>query len=358
MKKGTLPFELRPTNIEGVYSFVPPPKGFDHRTASNATLIKHGILVPRPDPVKNPALFELWRKVLEEIWTEENFTVPVLAPQVGITHNLKDTRHTDGPPIGGVSWSGCALVGSWSGVMGVWAIPEVSQPSTPQAPNGGWNSSSWVGLDGCFGLIPGTTSTDVLQAGVEQRVDAAGNAHYDAWIEWYVPAPTNLPPSTPVDMQGYPLAWVGPHGQYKYVHQANINSFPVKAGEEVSVVVQYVKHKGDEIGNPLPPKAPYSFGAISFVNLTRHKSHRFYLKPPPGAAFAGESAEWVMELPDGGAGTLPKFTSVTFETAGACNAQNTPSDLSKGDLFYLESALQPLTAASIGEASVTITYLE
>jgi hypothetical protein len=137
MKEKTLPFELRPTNIEGVYSFVPPPKGLDHRTVSNATLIKHGILVRRPDPIKNPALFQLWRKFIEEAWTEENFTSPVLAPQVGIAHALKDTRHTDGPAIGGYSWSGCALVGSWSGVVGVWVIPEASQPFTPQAAGGG-----------------------------------------------------------------------------------------------------------------------------------------------------------------------------------------------------------------------------
>jgi Peptidase A4 family len=341
MKEKTLPFELRPTNIEGVDSFVPLPKGLDHRTVTNATLIKHGILVQRPDPIKNPALFQLWRKVIEEIWTEKNFTVPVLAPQGGITHGLRNIPRTNGGPIGGYTWSGCALVGSWSGVMGVWAIPAVSEPSTPQAAGGGWNSSSWVGLDGAHGLIPGTTSTDVLQAGVEQRVDASGNAHYTAWFEWYVPNPS---------------AEVA--RKFKYVHQVNINSIPVKAGDEVSVVVQYVQHKGDEIGNPLPPPGPYSFGGVSFVNMTTNKSHLFYLKPPTGASFAGESAEWVMELPNDGSGSLPKFTSVTFENAGACNSQNTPPDLSKGDLFYLENySGQALTAASIGEASVIVTYL-
>jgi peptidase A4-like protein len=146
--------------------------------------------------------------------------------------------------------------------------------------------------------------------------------------------------------------------KYKYVHQMNINSIPVKAGDEVSVVVQYVKHRGDEIGNPLAPPGPYSFGAISFVNMTTNKSHMFYLHPPTGASFAGDSAEWVMELPDGVSGSLPKFTSVTFDNAGACNAQNTPLNLSKGDLFCLENySGQPLSTASTGEASVTITYL-
>ena len=62
---------------------------------------------------------------------------------------------------------------------GSWTVPSVSKPTEPPGSDGGWDSSSWVGLDGSSG------SDDVLQAGIEQRVDGSGNASYYAWFEWF-----------------------------------------------------------------------------------------------------------------------------------------------------------------------------
>jgi hypothetical protein len=330
------PFELRATNVRGVSTFIPPSQRLDRRTVNTPTLIKHGILVRRPNEIKEPVLFELWRKVVEEIWTEEHFSLPVLAPQLGITHALRDLRSTDGGYTS-TNWSGCVLTGSWAGVMGVWRIPMVSQPSTPESDHGGWTSSSWVGLDGTGGFLPNTSTTDVLQAGVAQTVDTFGNANYVAWYEWYVEnlEAANVP----------------------YVYQTDITSFPVNPGDEVSVIVQYVKHKGDNIANPLPPPAPYSFGAVSFVNVSTNQAVNLYLDPPTGASFLGDSAEWIMELNDDGTGTLPLFGSIKFESAGPCDAQNAPYDLTTGDLIHLRDAFgRTETTASAGEASVTIKY--
>jgi hypothetical protein len=65
--------------------------------------------------------------------------------------------------------------------MGAWVIPTVSKPTEAQGLEGGWNSASWVGLDG-DSLVG---STDVLQAGIEQRVSSGGTASYTAWYEWF-----------------------------------------------------------------------------------------------------------------------------------------------------------------------------
>jgi hypothetical protein len=330
------PFELRPTNIKGVHSFVPPKNSFDHRTVSDATLLKHGVLVRRPDPNVNPGLFQIWRKALEEIWTEQNFVLPALEPQFGVTHQVRGLHQSD-MGYRSFNWAGCVLRGSWDGAMGVWQVPTISKPSTPQANSGGWNSSSWVGLDGSG--LPGTNTQDVLQAGIAQTLDASGNPSYVAWYEWFVPNPDVV------------------SAQYPYVWQTNINTIPVKPGDTISVVVQYVKNKGDNIGNPLPPPGPYNFGGVLLVNVTTNQAVNLYLDPPTGASFAGDSAEWIMELNDGGTGTLPRFTSINFNQAGACNAQDAPSPLNKADLYTLVDRFGYTETNEVANpGSVTINY--
>jgi hypothetical protein len=95
--------------------------------------------------------------------------------QVGKTHHHKgqstkksDTTYTD------TEWSGAGVNtgGPWVSVVGTWTIPTVTQPPEAQGTQGGWNSSSWVGIDGMF------TTNDVLQAGVEQYVSPSGAAAY------------------------------------------------------------------------------------------------------------------------------------------------------------------------------------
>ncbi len=113
--------------------------------------------------------------------------------------------------------------------------------------------------------------------------------------------------------------------EFPDVYPIPITSVPVHAGDEICVVVQYVKQFGDDIANPLPPAGPYNFGGIMLTNVTTGKAVNLYLWPPTGASFAGDSAEWIMECPDGLArGILPKFSSVNFTTAGACNVGDAP----------------------------------
>ena len=183
-----LPYALMPTSLKGVHSFVPPPRGTDLTKASRATLMKHGVLMRRPDPGTEPKLYALWHRFVTEIWTEENFVPPVFEVTKDPPHNLKgELRQTEGNYVRSGGWSGVVVVGKWVGAMGTWQVPTVSAPNTPAGTDAKWQSSSWVGLDGAINIIPGATTTDVLQTGVQQNVDeATGKPEYYAWYEWVV----------------------------------------------------------------------------------------------------------------------------------------------------------------------------
>jgi hypothetical protein len=147
----------------------------------------------------------------------------------------------------------------------------------------------------------------------------------------------------------------------------NICNMEVAAGDQMSVAVQYVQHKGDLIGNPNPPQLPtgghYTFGAVLIVNVTRRQAMSFYLSPPPyydpqprhgpgreppprpvtqePTPFTGDSAEWIMELTSEAAGdpvnVLPAFSTLQFTDAGACDPLDAPPS---GDIgVELENAV-------------------
>ncbi len=314
-----LPFNLIPTGLEGVHSFVPPPKGTDLTKADRGTLLKHGLWMRRPDPDREPRLFAMWHRYVTEIWTEENFIPPVFQVTKDTPHNLKrGLRQPEGNPITSLGWSGVVVVGQWVGAMGMWQVPRVLPPKNPVPPSGVWQSSSWVGLDGAGGLVPGTTTTDVLQTGVSQNVGGHGRYKdvpaYYPWFEWFV---TDYDAVSVEFPYVYPIIINTPEGVFRPI---------VRHGDEVSAIVQYVKYKGDDIANPDPGPGPYHFGGVMLTNVTTGKPIcNVHLKPPTGALFAGESAEWIMECPNGGdQGTLPVFSSVTFRNAGACNVNDAP----------------------------------
>jgi hypothetical protein len=223
--------------------------------------------------------------------------VPEFEVQTGRAHFLRGLdRMADGNYTSS-NWSGAVLAGKWTGAIGFWAIPTVTRPSEPQGSEGGWNSSSWVGLDGAFG------SNDVLQAGIEQRVDAKGKATYVAWYEWYAPQRVGSP---------------------GYIWQTNIPNFAVRPGQTVYCSIQYVGTTA---------------GQIYFANETTGVHFSITLTPPPGATFSGNTAEWIMEAPDGGepVAALPKFTPVHFTSAIACNSVATGNP-SKADIFNVVGA--------------------
>lgn len=183
-----LPFKLTPTNLAGVFTPPPFPDNFDPHKASAKDMMKNGLMLRRPvagqDP---PQVVTAWNRVFSRKWLAKDFITPQLAPQPGRVHRMRGAVKTSNTSYTGNAWGGGVIAGNWITAFGSWTIPTVSKPSEPQGTEGGWNSASWVGIDG-FNTNDGKfSSNDVLQAGVEQRVDARGNAAYTAWFEWFAP---------------------------------------------------------------------------------------------------------------------------------------------------------------------------
>jgi hypothetical protein len=177
----SLPFELIPTNIPGAFTSPAPPEHFDPKTASAATMVKYGVLWPRPSEGQDAGVVTFWKRVFSRKWHSKDRIMPRLQPQPGKTHRLRGMKKTDAGFTSN-NWSGGTINGQWITCFGSWTVPTVSQPSEGPGQEGGWNSSSWLGIDGAYG------STDVLQAGVQQRVDGNGNPSYVAWFEWFTPS--------------------------------------------------------------------------------------------------------------------------------------------------------------------------
>jgi hypothetical protein len=314
------PYALKATGLHGVYTTPAPAAGFDPKTASPGDLVRAGLLWKRPDDSSGPSLRAAWDKVMSREWLAADRIVPEFAVQTGRSHLLRHrpARGKDGTYTNTV-WSGAAIgTGKWSGVIGFWHVPTVSKPSEAQGNEGGWNSSSWVGIDG-YG------SNDVLQAGVQQVVNAKGQASYVAWYEWYAPIQSNSP---------------------GYVWQTNITNFAVKPGDQVYCSAQYTNNN--------------TAGYLYFANETTGQHFPITLAPPPGANFNGSTVEWIMEAPDGGEpkSALPKFTPVTFTSALACGPNNASGNPQTGDMLNLETAGgKVLTKTTVAQDTTTITFI-
>jgi hypothetical protein len=318
--RAKIPYSLVPTNLQGAYASPAASVDFDPNKASAAELIKSGLLWRRPAATDDPALLKAWQQVFARKWLAKDRIIPELHPQLRRTHALKKplTKVADSSYLGN-AWAGAGTVGgAWTGIIGFWNIPFVSMPTEPQGLDGGWTSSSWIGIDGFF------LSNDVLQAGIEQHVSPFGIPTYVAWFEWFAPADPWSPP---------------------YIYQVNITNFPVSQGQQVYCSVQYVNNK--------------TAGYIYFANEATGQHFSITLVPPPGATFTGNSIEWIMEAPNGGEPktALPRFTPVTFTSAIGCgparygNPQN-------GDTTNIQDASgKILTAVKVGNYTATIDFI-
>jgi hypothetical protein len=319
----SMPHRLVKTNLKGVYTSPPAPEDFDPNKASAIDLIKQGLFWRRPTPDDDPAIMKAWDRVFSRKWLAKDRIVPELEILTGKTHVLRRglSRSKDQNFLVG-TWSGAGIRGgSWTGIIGYWDIPTVSEPSEPQGFEGGWNSSSWVGIDGFNENI---NSDDVLQAGVQQVVNSSGQASYYAWYEWFAPPESNSPP---------------------YIYTTRINNFAVAPGQQMYCSVQYINNK--------------TAGYIYLANEATGQHFSITLAPPPGATFAGNTVEWVMESPDGGEpeSALPKFTPVNFTSAIACGPAGFGNPLN-GDTVNVETDTgKVITSVTLASYAVTIDFI-
>jgi Peptidase A4 family len=320
--KKVVPFSLVTTNLKGAYAVPAPPDTFDPKTASVAELVKNGVLLRRPAASDPPELTAAWNQVFSRKWLAKDRIIPQSVPQIGKTHLPKNLRRQSNSSWLNGAWAGGVIdTGSWTSALGYWVIPTVSKPTEPQGTEGGWNSASWVGIDGWND--PSVSSNDVLQAGIEQRVDANGNASYVAWYEWFAPPQSNSP---------------------GYIWQTNITNFPVSPGQTVYCSVQYVNGKS---------------GYISFGDEATGLHFSITLAPPPGANFKGNTIEWIMESPDGGEPTsaLPKFTPVKFTSAIGCGPNNAVGNPQSADTVNVDTTGgKIITSVALASFAVTVDF--
>jgi hypothetical protein len=202
---------------------------------------------------------------------------------------------------GGTQWTAVDLTATgqipWVTAVGTWQVPRVGQPLWPadalpgdvSLTDDGWESVTWVGIDGNNIDNTAIPTNDVLQAGTKQVLIEGGDTDYSAWFEWF--------PDT----------------------DNTISGMPTSPGDTFTATISYVGARG----------------FIVLANVTTGTGFSIGLDPPENASFAGRCIEWIMETPTAGLITgqqitvLPTFTPVTFTQASGTDsvgAVRDPSD--------------------------------
>jgi len=313
-----VPFELNPTNLSGVFTTPAPAHEFDPYRASVAALIRNGVMWRRPLPGDSLHLIRAWDRVFSRKWLPGDRIAPVLEPQKGTSHALLGLSG-DGGTYTSRNWSGAVIQGQWTTVVGSWLLPAAE-------PSGGTHGSREIRSSSCWVGIDGFSSDDALKAGVQRRVDSTGRAEFVAWCEWYAPPQPDSP---------------------AYIWQTDIRNFALRPGQRVYCSVQYISNK--------------SAGHLCFANDSTGQHVSITMAPPPGAAAAGDSIEWIAEAAAGGeeAGeSLAGVPPARFSTALGCSADGQRVGLPQnGDRIHIGIQSRTVTSVEISEDAVTVIFV-
>ncbi len=262
-----------------------PPVDFDPLTALPTELAQYGI-PPRPDAA-DAIPFARWKKMVLTPQTRlTNLTVTATNVFHGPAKNAK-MQGTVGNTTATttVNWSAFAVTdtnGTFtpndSYVYAEWNVPAAGVDNCNYTP---YMSSQWIGFDGAF------VSGDVLQAGTE--VDGCPSK-YSAWYEWFTSGCTVNSASQPC---------------YSYTF-----NLPVNPGDLVVAEVWYTT------------SAPHGHAYIYNYTTQQSASISFNQPSSPSANYVGNSVEWVVERPNGGAPNLTNYVADQFNWALAYNGSS------------------------------------
>ncbi|MGO9604864.1 MAG: G1 family glutamic endopeptidase [Candidatus Binataceae bacterium] len=362
--KTQFPFPLVRTNMEGVYTIPPLPDDLDLKTASDATLWQHGLLLRRPGPGDHPAIVAAWNQIYER---GLRIIAPHLEPLPPTGRRIIRRMPHPGPPGGGQATlsnlCGGALEGSggWSSVTGTLNLPYLSVPAQGLQGKQPAGLAAWVGLDGLGPVGPGSGTVpsdffELLQAVITFNLDMTTN-----------------PPST--DFQASWL-WLGPDPNDPYamipVAGAGITNARMKSGDLVSLSCDYFRANDGS-----------NWGAVSFlflndvtrIPITTHGGPALsvevpllisgFAPGPPSVSGQGGSIEWILENLATTAATpntiVPVFsasknsiTPITFTAAGGFGQPGVTGDPENG--FTILWAIDNVASVALAPKTVSITY--
>jgi len=270
------------TIAQAVVTHAHPPQDFHPLSASGAELERYGF-PPRPDAVRARTPYAHWKKIVS-VPRVANPTLQQTTIYNGPIRNMSIVRALKNGIVSATSqnWSGYAITGAIGTfvennayVFSQWVVPRAQQAFG--VCSGFWDySSQWDGFDGI-------ASSDVLQAGTEADAYCSGSTpipFYSAWIEWF--------------------------------------PFP-----ETRVSIPAVR-PGDLMGSEVWYTTAPPFGHAYLVNYTLQQAGAYSFNPPSGAAFLGNSAEWIEERPVIGT-TLTDLTNYVADQFNVAYAYNTGS---------------------------------
>jgi Peptidase A4 family len=258
------------TNNTPQPSFYPAvPQGFDPVAASDADLATYG-LPPRPSLTSTQ--YTVWVNAVTaaktrianpvvQVTNRIHRPIPASPPQAGASRNAAPIANVVTQAF--TNWSGAAATGpnnfftaNGSSVTTAFQVPDIGYEDCTFPPYG---LSIWAGMDGLADNSTGRN--DVLQAGLAVF---ACPASYSLWYEWWT---------------------LGCNSGACY--ENDIQNFPVNIGDYLYIVVTY------------NTSSPNGTAYISDQSTGQYISIGFNQPPPINAstAFAGNSAEWVVERP-------------------------------------------------------------